>query len=88
MLDQGSPLEPRLGQMVIVVAGHDHHLPLGTEGGPELAQHRRGVGERLGDPRVAQLDDVAEQHESLAVGNRLEQAAEQRRPPKDIGMAA
>ena len=75
-----APLEPRLDQVMVVVAGDDDQLAVRHR----LAQrgdHRRRGLEHLGQRAVAQLEHVAEQDEPVDSVERLEQAA--RGSPRD-----
>ncbi len=57
---------------MVVVARHNHDLPPG-EGTSKLLEERASCGQRVSPRPVTQLQDVAEQHESLNAVQSLDQ---------------
>jgi hypothetical protein len=75
--------QPRLDERVIVVAGeHDDFAP-GERAAEVLEEWARG-GERVAARPVAQLEDVAEQHEPIDVAQRLQQHGAQLGAAQDV----
>ena len=56
-----------------MVSGHEHHLP-GSQRPGQLLEQRPGDLERGGERSLAQLEDVAEQHESVGAVHDLSEA--------------
>jgi hypothetical protein len=83
------PRQPWLGQRVVVVAGHEQHAPAGERAAQLLEQGAAHL-ERVGERQLAQLEDVAEQHDALAAGDRLDQRTPHLGLARDVslGMAA
>jgi hypothetical protein len=75
-------------QVVIMVAGDDHDLGAGAQGGPDLTERLGRRGQRLAQRSVAQLQQVAQQHQAIAVGQRPQQRLPGIRGPEDVGGAA
>jgi hypothetical protein len=69
---QREPVEQRLGQAVVVVAGDDRHLAFAQCLAELFEEGARGV-ERGAEGEVAQLDDVPEQDDAIGAGDLLEQ---------------
>src|SRR5947209_213910 len=67
--------------MMVVVAGDDHDL---ADGLAELAQHWPRLGQRRRQPTVTQLDQVPQQHQSIAPRDGLAQAVERLAAPQDV----
>ncbi len=54
---------------MVVVAGNDHDLLLGTHPCGESRQHARSCGERVSDRALAQLNHVTQQHQPIGFGS-------------------
>jgi hypothetical protein len=54
-----------------VVACNDDHLPVRSQGRPQPAEHGLGAHEHLGQRPVAKLEDVAQEDQPVALGDRL-----------------
>jgi hypothetical protein len=67
-----------------MVARDDHHRPV-AERLAEPGEHRLGCGEHLADGPVAQLECVAEQHETVNAVERADQLIEYPFAPQNIG---
>lgn len=64
---------PGPDQWGIVISRHDDHLTPGPEPSAERAQHRLGHLERPGGTAGRQLGQIPEQHETIEVGQRVQQ---------------
>ena len=56
---------------MVVVARHDDHLLVGTERGAQLGQNRLGDVKYAGDRPGPELERVAEQDQTVDVGQSL-----------------
>ena len=83
----GAALEPGDDELVVVVARHEHDLAA-AHGGPDLAEERLARSQRLADRAVAQLEDVAEEHEAVGAVQRLEQRRAHLGLAQDVGAGA
>jgi hypothetical protein len=77
------PIEQRLGQAVVVVAGHDRHLAL-AQCLTQLLEEGTGGVEGNAEREVAQLDHVAEQDDAVGVADLLQQDASHRRVAQHV----
>ena len=76
-------LQPRLDQGMVVVACDGHDLAPG-ERLAELLEERARGGQRLAAGAVAQLQQVAEQHQAIDVRQGLQQLCAQLGTPQQI----
>ena len=60
---------------MVVIARHDHDLGAAPSALADRASTGRGRGERVAERALAQLEHVAEQHQPVDAGERLEQRA-------------
>ena len=60
-------------QVMVVIAGDDHHLARRAQRRTDLPQHGPRGAERLAHRALAQLEHVAEQHQPVASRKRLRQ---------------
>ena len=73
-----------LGEPVVVVPRHDRQ-PARPERGTERLEERERAFERLRERVVAQLDRVAEQHDLVRVGERVEEPRLNLGPAQQVG---
>jgi hypothetical protein len=71
-----------------VIAGHDDHLALGAQPLAERLQDRLGDLHRLLGTALEQLDDVAEQDQSIDFVERAEQGLERLGAAKHVAPQA
>jgi hypothetical protein len=69
-----------------VVAGDDRHAPAGHRA-PDLAEHRPRGSEHVADGPLAQLQEVAQQHELVDAIEGPQQRLERRRPAQQVAAA-
>ena len=56
-----------------MVAGNDHDLSAGRQRAPDILKDAAGRLECIPDGTLAKLDDIAEKHQAVDVGQRAEQ---------------
>ncbi len=86
-LREPAALEPGLDQVMVVVAGDDDQLAAG-EGRAELGDHRLGDLEHLRERPIAKLEHVAEQHQAVDAGDRLDQPRPESLAAQEVRAAA
>ena len=62
-----------------MVSGDDHDLAARSQRGADLAENRRGGGDRIAHRALTQLDHVAEQDQPVDAAQRVQQG-----PPGDL----
>ena len=75
--------EPARGELVVVIARHDHHLPTGHRGA-DLCQHGQRDRERIALRPATALDRVAEQHQAIDAVERRDQSGARRRLAENV----
>ena len=76
-------LQPRLDQGMVVVACDGHDLAPGKRPAERLEEGARS-GQRLAAGAVAQLQQVAEQHQAIDVRQSLQQLCAQLGAPQQV----
>jgi hypothetical protein len=70
---------------VVVVAGHEHDPPAGERTAQRLERRTRHL-ERLRERALAQLERVAQHHQAVHAGDRLDQRLERLSAARDVGI--
>jgi hypothetical protein len=72
---------------VIVVAGDDQHFAIAAQRAAQLSEHRLGAAEGGPERPVAQLENVAEQHEPVDSSKGIQERRSVRPQAQDVGSA-